>query len=105
MATRLDLTPRTPMASRWRRRRMCILFADRPTPAALRSVSGNGAFLETNARPELGSRVTLRHPEAGTIRAHVSALSQDGLALAFKGDSHAVAFALAVISMDMSNES
>ena len=103
MAACLDLPSRIPMASRWRRRRMCILFAEHPAPAALRSVSGSGAFLETNARPELGSRVTLRHPEAGSIAARVSAVSDGGIALA--GDSKAVAFALAVITMDMSNGS
>lgn len=105
MAACLDLPSRIPMASRWRRRRMCILFAERPAPAALRSVSGSGAFLETNARPELGSRVTLRHPEAGSIAAQVSAVADEGIALAFAGDSRAVAFALAVITMDMSNGS
>ena len=45
------------MASRWRRRRMCVLIAGNPCPAALRQVSAAGAFLETNARPALGASV------------------------------------------------
>ena len=60
------------MASRWRRRRMCVLIADasgaRPR---LRDVSATGAFLETNARPALGASVELHHPEAGAIPAEV----------------------------------
>ena len=34
---------------------MCVLIGDAPAPAALREVSASGAFLETNARPPLGS--------------------------------------------------
>lgn len=90
------------MASRWRRRRMCLLLADAPSPAALRTVSGNGAFLETNARPPLGRAVELHHPEAGAIRAHVVGLASDGIALAFVADESAIAFALAAITADMS---
>lgn len=90
------------MASRWRRRRMCILVAGAPAPAALREVSASGAFLETNARPAVGSRVELRHPDAGAICAEVRALASDGVAVAFAGGEAAVAFALAAIAADMS---
>ena len=90
------------MASRWRRRRMCILVADTPSPAALREVSARGAFLETNARPELGSTVELRHPEAGVIGGVVQALAHDGVRLAFICSEASVAFAVAAIAADMS---
>lgn len=90
------------MASRWRRRRMCVLIAGAPAPAALRSVSASGAFLETNARPALGEAVQLRHPEAGAIAAVVSSLAPDGVELAFARTEASVAFALAAIAADMS---
>ena len=93
------------MASRWRRRRMCILIAETPVPAALRDVSARGAFLETNARPPLGSRVELRHPEAGAIEGLVRALADDGVQLSFACSERSVAFALAAISADMSRPS
>jgi hypothetical protein len=90
------------MASRWRRRRMCVLMAEHPAPAALREVSARGAFLETNVRPALGSRVELRHPEAGTIEGTVRSLADDGVQLSFSCSERSVAFALAAISADMS---
>lgn len=93
----------SPMATRWRQRRMCVLVADTaPAPAAIRDISARGAFLETNQRLALGSRVELRHPEAGTIAAEVSAVARDGIAVAFACDFKAVAFALAAIASDMS---
>jgi hypothetical protein len=90
------------MASRWRRRRMCVLIADLPVPAALRDVSATGAFLETNARPALGSAVELHHPEAGAIAATVRAQSSAGIEIAFDCGEQSVAFALAAIISDMS---
>ena len=90
------------MASRWRRRRMCVLIAGNPCPAALRQVSAAGAFLETNARPGLGASVELHHPEAGAIEAEVSSLAHDGIGLAFVTSERRVAFALAAIAADMS---
>ena len=90
------------MASRWRRRRMCLLLADTPAPAALREVSARGAFLETNARPPLGTSVELRHPEAGSIQATVYALAHDGIRLGFPCSESSVAFAVAAIAADMS---
>jgi hypothetical protein len=90
------------MASRWRRRRMCVLVADTPAPAALREVTARGAFLETNARPELGSVVELRHPEAGSIAAVVQALAGDGVRLSFTCSEASMAFAVAAIAADMS---
>jgi hypothetical protein len=81
---------------------MCVLLAGSPAPAALREISGRGAFLETNARPALGSRVTLSHPEAGTIEAVVRSVGDDGVHLAFDCGDSSVAFALAAITADMS---
>jgi hypothetical protein len=82
---------------------MCLLLADQPSAAALRSVSGAGAFLETDARPQLGSVVALRHPEAGEIAAVVHGVSRDGIELRFQCGEKSVAFALAAITADMSN--
>lgn len=89
------------MASRWRRRRMCILVAGAPAPAALRTVSASGAFLETNIRPALGDSVELHHPEAGAIAATVRGIAPDGVELAFSCSEGSVAFALAAIAADM----
>jgi hypothetical protein len=100
MATRAK--QKTSMASRWRRRRMCVLIGERPAPAALRDVSATGAFLETNARPALGRRVELHHPEAGAIAGIVCSLSPDGIAIGFDCGERSVAFALAAIAADMS---
>jgi hypothetical protein len=93
---------RATMASRWRRRRMCVLIADHPVPAALREISATGAFLETNARPGLGSSVELHHPDAGAIEAVVRALADDGIELGFACGERSVAFAMAAIAADMS---
>lgn len=90
------------MATRWRRRRLCVLVADRPAPAALTEVSAVGARLETPLRPPVGSTVELRHPDAGRISAQVHSLVPDGIAVAFSCDEHSVAFALAAIAADMS---
>jgi hypothetical protein len=89
------------MATRWRRRRMCVLDAEMPAPAGLREISAAGAFLETNARPPLGTSVTLRHPEAGSIAGIVHALSGDGISIRFEQSEQSVAFALAAIAADM----
>jgi len=79
-----------------------MLIADVPAPAALREVSAGGAFLETNARPPLGARVELRHPDAGAIMGEVRALADDGIGIAFTYGERSVAFALAAIAADMS---
>jgi hypothetical protein len=102
MGAAASLDGRNTMASRWRRRRMCVLIAGNPCPAALRQVSAAGAFLETNARPVLGASVELHHPEAGAIEAEVSSLASDGVGLAFTTSERSVAFALAAIAADMS---
>jgi hypothetical protein len=81
---------------------MCVLIADHPAPAALRHVSATGAFVETNARPPLGSAVELHHPEAGAIAARVRSLADDGVELGFACSEHSMAFALAAIASDMS---
>ena len=88
------------MATPWRRR-MCMLIAETPAPAALRDISGNGAFLETNARPPLDSEVRFHHPEAGAIAARVSSFAKDGIRIDFSGDAAAIAFALTAITSDM----
>lgn len=80
---------------------MCMLVADAPAPAALRDISGSGAFLETNARPPLGSGVRFHHPDAGAIDAQVASFAQDGIRIAFPSGAAAVAFALAAITADM----
>jgi hypothetical protein len=90
------------MASRWRRRRMCVLIADHPAPAALRDICATGAFIETTLRPPLGSRVELRHPEAGAIEARVSTVTEGGVGLTFARCEESVAFALAAVAADMS---
>jgi len=89
------------MASPWRRRRMCVLLAGDPAPAALRDVSAVGAFVETNARPPLGAEVELHHPDAGAIAGTVRAVAADGVQLAFPCSERSVAFALAAIAADM----
>jgi len=82
---------------------MCVLVSgEHPAPGALREVSAMGAFLETNARPALGTYVELRHPEAGAIGATVKSLTPDGVGLAFACGETSVAFALAAIAADMS---
>lgn len=81
---------------------MCVLIADLPVPAALRDISASGAFLETNARPPLGTDVELHHPEAGAIAGVVQALAGDGIRIAFDCGEASVAFALAAITADMS---
>jgi len=103
MAARRRFISAAAMASRWRRRRMCVLIADLPVPAALREVSATGAVLDTNARPALGSTVELHHPEAGAIGGTVRALSNSGVEIAFDCGEHSVAFALAAITADMSS--
>lgn len=90
------------MASPWRRRRVCQLVTDRQTQAALRDISASSAFVETREQPPLGLRVTLIHPEAGSITARVSGLAEDGILLTLDGDERAVAFALGAIVADMS---
>lgn len=102
MRARRIRTSEAAMASRWRRRRMCVLIDDRPAPAALRHVSATGAFLETNARPEPGRSVELHHPEAGAIFGTVLSLAADGVAISFECSERSVGFALAAIAADMS---
>ncbi len=92
----------TAMASRWRRRPMCVLIAGSPAPAGLREVSATRAFLETNARPAVGAEIELHHPEAGAIVGVVNSLANDGIAIGFDCGERSVAFALAAIASDMS---
>ena len=91
----------TGMATRWRRRRMCVLLAPAPSAAALRDVSARGAFVETAARPAIGTRVELRHPEAGSIHGVVKSVSSDGVQVSFTCSEDSVGFALMAIASDM----
>ena len=102
MTAMREMIGRSGMATRWRRRRMCVLVHDGPSPAALREVSARGAFLETNARPALGDRIELHHPEAGAICGSVRLLANDGIGVDFDLGERSVAFALAAIFADMS---
>jgi hypothetical protein len=81
---------------------MCVLVAGEAAPAALRTISATGAFLETNLRLEPGSGVELHHPEAGVIDGIVDAITRDGIRLTFVCTEHSVAFALSAITADMS---
>ncbi len=81
---------------------MCVLIAEHHAPAALREISATGAFLETNARPPLGSAVELHHPQAGAIDPIVRSLADDGITLGFACGEQSVAFAMAAIAADMS---
>ncbi len=102
MNMRHKIDDRTAMASPWRRRRMCTLIAEGPAPAGLRDICATGAFLETNARPALGTRIELRHPDAGTIAGDVCGITLEGVAIRFECGEQSVAFALAAITSDMS---
>jgi hypothetical protein len=101
MAVALKFPNKHRMATPWRRRRMCILIADRPAPAALREVSGRGAVIETRAKVEIGRAVSLHHPDAGTIPAKVIGLEAGAVRLAFEMGERAMAFAMAAIASDM----
>ena len=101
MASRLWLA-RTEGVRPAGRRPLCLLLADRPMPVALREVSGAGAWIETSTRLASGTRVQLRHPQAGTIAGEVVGQDREGLRLAFDRSEAAVAFALAAITADMS---
>ena len=90
------------MATRWRRRQSCVLVGQPDASAGMKSLSGNGIVLQTDARPAIGDIVALRHPEAGTITGLVYAHHADGIALCLDGGEHAVAFAVAAIVADMS---
>ncbi|MDQ8755274.1 hypothetical protein RCO27_03430 [Sphingosinicella sp. LHD-64] len=105
MGQAYTLDDRRRMASRWRRRRMCLLVTTEAAPAALRDISATGAFVETRVRPEIGARVELRHPEAGSISASVQSAGEDGIALRFDYGERSVAFALSAIAADMSRPS
>jgi hypothetical protein len=95
------LNGRFGMATPWRRRRMCLLVAGSASPAALREINAAAAFVETAARPRVGARVELHHPEAGGIEGRVRAVADDGLFIAFTCSERSVAFALAAIAADM----
>lgn len=93
------------MATPWRRRRMCVIHADGPAPAALERVSGRGATIRSNTKPECGALIRLVHPAAGEIVAEVHAISEAGIELSFAGDEESVAFALSAVAADMTQAS
>jgi len=93
------------MASRWRRRQVCVLLTDSGAQSvALRDVSGQGARLDIAHPPALGTAVELRHPHAGSIMAHVSEISEGSIRISFDRRESAVAFALGAIASDMTRE-
>lgn len=93
------------MASRWRRRRVCKLHEGETFQmVALRDVSGKGALLESRTPPPLGSRVELRHPDAGTIAGWVSEIGEGQVRISFDCHEEAVAFALGAIAADMTHD-
>lgn len=94
--------PRQALANPWRRRQQCLIEADGPHLAVIRTVSARAALVETRARPPLGSKVSLRHPDAGAISGVVDAHSTDGLRIGLSSAPEAVAFALAAIAADSS---
>ena len=102
MAAIRELATRDRMATRWRRRRMCVLVADATAPVALRTIDATGAVIETSLKPELGVTVSLRHPDAGEISARVAAVAADSITIGFEVGAQSVAFALAAIAADMS---
>lgn len=102
MAAIRELATSERMATRWRRRRMCVLVADAPAPAALRTIDATRAVIETSLRLELGAAVSLRHPDAGEIAARVTAIASDSVTIGFEVGPLSVAFAIAAIAADMS---
>lgn len=91
------------MASRWRRRRPCLIYDEVVHSAALIEVSGRGALIETGANLTIATEVTLSHPDAGEIRGVVDAITVRGVQLAFHMSEASVAFAVAAIASDMSD--
>lgn len=89
------------MATRWRRRRMCILEAGAPAPAALDRLSARRVRLRCSAAVENGTRARLRHPVAGSIEGVVDRADGSHVELRLAGDEQAVGFALAAIAADM----
>ncbi len=87
-----------------RRRRMCIIDAESPSPAAIESISGRGAHIRTNARPKCGDSVGLQHPAIGRIEGRVRSVGDKGVEIAFAGDEASVAFALGVTIADMTRD-
>lgn len=102
MAAIRELAVKERMATRWRRRRMCVLVTDVPTPAALRTIDATGAVVETTQKPPLGASISLRHPEAGEIAGRVQSIAADAVTIGFEAGAQSVAFALAAIAADMS---
>lgn len=92
------------MATRWRRRPLCLLVtADGSWTVALHDIDGRGARIE-GAIPPLAAAVELRHPSAGTIGARVCDIGEKGIRLRFDGGEASVAFALAAIAADMTRD-
>jgi hypothetical protein len=80
-----------------RARRMCILHAHAAAHACIREISARSAFLETNARPPLGARVEIEHPEAGRVSGTVTMTALDGIGISFAPEPRAMGFALTML--------
>jgi hypothetical protein len=96
-----SLESRTSMATRWRRRRMCMLIADRPAPAALREVSPVAPSSKPTHAPRSARSSSCAIPDAGSITGQVRSIADDGIGIAFSFGERSVAFALAAIAADM----
>jgi hypothetical protein len=83
MAKRILLTRRGsgPLARRFPRQ--CILVADTPITALVRSLSSNQAIVEASSAVSIGTNVELHHAEAGMLNGKVVSASGSRLSLAF----------------------
>ena len=94
-----------PMASPWRRRRVCRLMVDgQVQQVALRDISGTGARLDIGNPPPLGTRVELVHPDAGSIEGRVTAIGERDIRIGFDISERTMAFALGAIAADMTRD-
>ncbi len=78
--------------------RDCILMAKQPIAAALKSVRGNRAVLDTMTPIAVGTRVELLHPEAGLIPANVVSAIGSRVSIAFNAGNRGLTFAIQALS-------
>ena len=83
-------------------RPICILSTKAARwPCRIGRLSAAGAFVETMARPTLGSPLVLVHPVIGGIAGTVAGHALNGVSLSFELTEESSAFALAVTANDM----